>query len=317
MFGTKDVGMSNPQPDISLAADAQSNVGRVRENNEDSVLLWSREHVALAVVADGMGGAVAGEEASRIAVQTIYQMLLNAEMQTALSDDSLTPQDVGSRMKSVIAQANRAIVRHSDQHPHLRGMGTTVTSAFVQGTHAVIGHVGDSRAYLVQGDTGAIEQITVDHSFVEAMVMAGHITRAEAEDHPMKNILYRALGQSLEMDVDLYDVELQVGDRMILCSDGLTLHVRPSEIAEAALNAKSPEAIGKQLIDLANSRGGKDNVSVVVIAVEKNHDGASARNSKVVMRGRQHTGAWLGADSAFASSESSYPVHLDDPDPVP
>ena len=87
----------------------------------------------------------------------------------------------------------------------------------------------------------------------------------------MKNILYRALGQSLEMDVDLYDVELQVGDRMILCSDGLTLHVRPSEIAEAALNAAAPEAIGKQLIDLANSRGGKDNVGVVVNTEKKNH----------------------------------------------
>ncbi|MBK8139356.1 MAG: Stp1/IreP family PP2C-type Ser/Thr phosphatase [Chloroflexi bacterium] len=309
--------MANPQANITLACDAQSNTGRVRENNEDSVLLWSREHVALAVVADGMGGAVAGEEASRIAVQTIYQTLLTAEMQTALSDDSLAPQDVGSRLKSVISQANRAIVRQSDQHPHLRGMGTTVTSVFVQGTHAVVGHVGDSRAYLIQGDTGNIEQITVDHSFVEAMVMAGHITRAEAEDHPMRNILYRALGQSLELDIDVYDVDLQVGDRLVLCSDGLTLHVRPYEIAEITLNADSPEATGKQLIDLANVRGGKDNVSVIVIAVEANLDGSTARNSKVVMRGRQHTGAWLGPDSAFASSESSYPVHLDDPDPVP
>lgn len=309
--------MANPQANITLACDAQSNTGRVRENNEDSVLLWSREHVALAVVADGMGGAVAGEEASRIAVQTIYQTLLTAEMQTALSDDSLAPQDVGSRLKSVISQANRAIVRQSDQHPHLRGMGTTVTSVFVQGTHAVVGHVGDSRAYLIQGDTGNIEQITVDHSFVEAMVMAGHITRAEAEDHPMRNILYRALGQSLELDIDVYDVDLQVGDRLVLCSDGLTLHVRPYEIAEITLNADSPEATGKQLIDLANVRGGKDNVSVIVIAVEANLDGRTARNSKVVMRGRQHTGAWLGPDSAFASSESSYPVHLDDPDPVP
>lgn len=309
--------MSNPQANITLACDAQSNTGRVRENNEDSVLLWAREHVALAVVADGMGGAVAGEEASRIAVQTIYQTLLTADTQSVVGEEAISPQDVGNRLKSVIAQANRAIVRQSDQHPHLRGMGTTVTTAFVQGTHAVIGHVGDSRAYLIQGDTGSIEQITVDHSFVEAMVMAGHITRAEAEDHPMRNILYRALGQALELDIDLYEVDLQVGDRLVLCSDGLTLHVRPFEIADITLNAETPEATGKQLIDLANVRGGKDNVSVVVIAVEANLDGNAARNSKVIMRGRQHTGAWLGPDSAFASSESSYPVHLDDPDPVP
>lgn len=308
--------MSNPQPQITLACDAQSNVGRMRENNEDSVLLWARENVALAVVADGMGGAVAGEEASRIAVQTIYQTLLTTEMQAVFSD-GITPADVTNRLRSVIAQANRAIVRQSDQHPHLRGMGTTVTAAYVQGTHAVVAHVGDSRAYLVQGDTGSIEQITVDHSFVEAMIMAGHITRAEAEEHPMRNILYRALGQSLDMDIDTYDVDLQVGDRLIICSDGLTLHVMPSEISEISLNAGSPEAISKQLIDLTNLRGGKDNVSVIVIAVEANTDGGEVRNSKVVLRGRQHTGAWLGADSAFASSESSYPVHLDDPDPVP
>lgn len=308
--------MSNPQPNIILAADAQSNTGRVRENNEDSVLLWSRENIALAVVADGMGGAVAGEEASRIAVQTFYKTLLTAEMQAVLADNQISAHEIGERLKGVIALANHDIFHQSDVHPHLRGMGTTVTTAFVSGTHAVIGHVGDSRAYLVQGDTRAIEQITVDHSFVEAMVMAGHITRAEAEDHPMRNILYRVLGQSLDLDIDLYDIDLQVGDRLILCSDGLTLHVHPAEIAETALNLDTPEAISKQLIDLANIRGGKDNVSVVVIAVGPNDENAT-RSSKVVLRGRQHTGSWLGADSAFSSSESSYPIHLDDPDPVP
>ncbi|MBK9124925.1 MAG: Stp1/IreP family PP2C-type Ser/Thr phosphatase [Chloroflexi bacterium] len=292
--------MTDLQPHVALACDAQSNTGRVRENNEDSVLLWARHDIALAVVADGMGGAVAGEEASRIAVQTIYQALLPTELQPSAPAHVVDPIVVGDKLKDVIAQANRAIVRQSDLHPHLRGMGTTVTSAFVHGTRAVIGHVGDSRAYLVQGDTGHIEQITVDHSFVEAMVLAGHITRAEAEDHPMRNILYRALGQSMDMDVDLYEVALDVGDRLILCSDGLTLHVHPEEIAEASLEESGPETIAKQLILLANERGGKDNVSVVVIAVLPAENGTGEQNSKVVMRGRQHTGPWVGSGVSVA-----------------
>lgn len=296
--------MTDLKPHVVLACDAQSNTGRVRENNEDSVLLWARHNIALAVVADGMGGAVAGEEASRIAVQTIYQALLPVELQPAAPAHIIDPVTVGSKLRDVIGQANRAIVRQSDLHPHLRGMGTTVTSAFVRGTRAVIGHVGDSRAYLVQGDTGHIEQITVDHSFVEAMVLAGHITRAEAEDHPMRNILYRALGQSMEMDVDLYDVTLDIGDRLILCSDGLTLHVQPEEIAEMALRDAAPETIAKQLIDLANERGGKDNVSVVVIAVLASEDGTGEHNSKVVMRGRQHTGPWVGSTISASSLDS-------------
>ncbi|KXK54453.1 MAG: Ser/Thr phosphatase [Chloroflexi bacterium OLB13] len=292
--------MTDLQPHVVLACDAQSNTGRVRENNEDSVLLWTRHDIALAVVADGMGGAVAGEEASRIAIQTIYQALLPAELQPSAPAHVVDPVVVGDKLKDVIAQANRAIVRQSDLNPHLRGMGTTVTSAFVHGTRAVIGHVGDSRAYLVQGDTGHIEQITVDHSFVEAMVLAGHITRAEAEDHPMRNILYRALGQSLDMDVDLYEVALDVGDRLILCSDGLTLHVHPEEIADVALEANSPESIAKRLIELANERGGQDNVSVVVIIVLAAEDNTGEQNSRVVMRGRQHTDSWSSGSASLA-----------------
>jgi protein phosphatase len=120
---------------------------------------------------------------------------------------------------------------------------------------------------LIDGQDGVITQITSDHSFVEALVTAGHITREEAETHPMKNVLYRALGQAEDLDVDVYYARVQHDDRLVLCSDGLTLHVKPDEIAEHALAEGDPEAASQRLIDLANERGGKDNVSVIVIKV--------------------------------------------------
>ena len=142
--------MSNPQWNVILNCDAQSSTGRLREVNEDSVLLWAREHIALAVVADGMGGHIAGEEASRVAVQMIYQAMRSEELERADEvDDTQAPDALYWRMRDVITEANRAIVRMADEHPQLRGMGTTVTSAFLQGRRVVIGHVGDSRAYQI------------------------------------------------------------------------------------------------------------------------------------------------------------------------
>jgi PPM family protein phosphatase len=238
----------------------------VRENNEDNVFLMADEHLVLAIVADGMGGAVAGEEASRIAVETIHQDLLVHEngrsSYTEMSADVLSDM-----LRDVIRTANINIVEYAQQSPEFKGMGTTVTLAMVRNSYAVIGHVGDSRAYLI-GQDGDISQITSDHSFVEAMVAAGHISRDEAEDHPMKNVLYRALGQADDIDVDVYHSYLRIGDRLVLCSDGLTLHVKPHEIARIALANDDPEDISQKLIALTNERGGKDNVSVVVINVE-------------------------------------------------
>src|SRR5690606_33698150 len=123
-------------------------------------------------------------------------------------------------------------------------------------TEAIIAHVGDSRAYQIDGATQRITQITADHSFVEALLAAGHITPEQAEDHPMRNVLYRALGQAEDLDVDIYTVRLEIGDRLVLCSDGLTRHVKPEEIARLALADGNPSRSSQSLIDLANSRGG-------------------------------------------------------------
>lgn len=261
--------MYNPGHGIRLRSNARTNTGRVRENNEDRVLLWARDHFVLAIVADGMGGAAAGEEASRIAVETIHNELVEYNIQADDPANPISADKLSELLRMAIQSANEKIVQHATQYPELKGMGTTVTLAIVRNNYAIIGHVGDSRAYFIDGFDSSISQITSDHSFVEAMVAAGHITRSEAEDHPMKNVLYRALGQSEAIDVDIYHSYLRAGDRLVLCSDGLTLHVKPQEIAKLSLADKRPDITSEKLISLANDRGGRDNVSVVVINVEQ------------------------------------------------
>jgi len=258
--------MGNPGKHIQLRGSAQTNVGQVRSHNEDNVHLWSGEELLLAIVADGMGGAAAGEEASRIAVETI------AEQLGIGVGDTLPPSPDGldfpeSTLRSAVKEANTTIIREAVEHPSNRGMGTTVTMVFVKGNEARFAHVGDSRAYRVDRN-GNIQQITSDHSFVQALVEAKHITEEQAETHPMRNVLYRALGQTEELDVDTYYTRLRYGDRIIMCSDGLTGHVRADEIADIASLSMDPREIGKQLIALANKRGGEDNISVVVVIVD-------------------------------------------------
>jgi PPM family protein phosphatase len=261
--------MNNPQYSIRLRSSARTNKGQVRENNEDNIHLWARDNFVLAVVADGMGGAAAGEEASRIAVDTIQQGLAVPEYRGEGNFDDLTDDMVTQRLREAVNEANHFIVERAASSPDLKGMGTTVTLAFVRKTYAIVAHVGDSRAYLVSRRDNSIRQITSDHSFVEALLAAGHITPEQAEEHPMRNVLYRALGQAEEIDVDIYNTHLYVGDCLILCSDGLTRHVKPREIAEIALAEDNPESSSQQLIDLTNQRGGEDNVSVIVISVEE------------------------------------------------
>jgi len=261
--------MGDPGQPIRLRSSARTNTGKLRDNNEDNVHLWSRDHLVLAIVADGMGGAAAGEEASRIAVETIQEGLADpvtteTDPQMFLDEDSLT-----DRMRHAIRTANLTIVQRAERFSEFKGMGTTVTMVMVRNTYAVIGHVGDSRAYLVDGRDGHIIQVTADHSFVQALVSAGHISEEEAEDHPMKNVLYRALGQARDVEIDIYYERLQIGDRLVLCSDGLTLHVKPEEIAQITLAADNPEEASQKLIELANTRGGRDNISVIVIKVEE------------------------------------------------
>ena len=248
-------------------ASARSDMGRVRENNEDRVGLWARHGIVIGMVADGMGGAVAGEEASRLVTRR-YRPTFWVKRAAVKPCTNLPEEEVAEKMRSAIRRANRAVIDRANDNPEFQGMGTTITLALVRGGRVIVAHVGDSRAYLVDGHEGWINQITDDHSFVEALLAAGHITAEQAAVHPMRNVLYRALGQVEDTEADLYSRTLTEGDWLILCSDGLTRHVTPAEITATTAQHDAPEAVAQALIDLANQRGGEDNISAVVIKME-------------------------------------------------
>lgn len=263
--------MSKAEREIRLRSSGHTDTGQVRDNNEDNIHVWHQdEKRVLAVVADGMGGAVAGEEASRIAVDTIKNGLVApsiANSRAQWGDDGLSDY-----LQDLIRHANGSIIEQAQKRPELRGMGTTITLAYVQGCDVIVGHVGDSRAYLVRHADGGIQQITSDHSFVQALVDGGHLTSEEALGHPMGNVLYRALGQTHDLEIDIYHTKLNAQDRLLLCSDGLTLHLRADEIAAIALKHDDPDAIIAELVALTNERGGRDNISVIVVAAEIDDD---------------------------------------------
>lgn len=261
--------MLPPGHAIQLRSTARSHQGRVRHNNEDSVLLWNRDPYLLAAVADGMGGAAGGEEASRVAVESISEIFLKRFENHKNDLASIQQLELGRFLVDSVQQANFRIHRRATDNEHLRGMGTTLTMAFIRSMDVIVTHIGDSRAYLIDGQARTIAQLTTDHSFVQALVDAGHITDDEAELHPMRNVLYRALGQPGEVDIDtLLDIRLQIGDRLVLCSDGLTLHLSPEEIGRISLRSDNPDAIADRLIARALERGGRDNISVIVIVAE-------------------------------------------------
>lgn len=261
--------MYRPSHGIRLECSARSDRGRVRQNNEDNVHLWQSERSLLAVVADGMGGAVAGEEASRIAVKTIHDKLVTDTYRSPDDYHNYDEDALADLLGEAVVEANENIIQRAVEAPELSGMGTTVTLVFARNGVVTLAHVGDSRAYYIDAAAMTIHQLTTDHSFVQALVDAGHITLEEAERHPMKNVLVRALGQAPDLKVDLEPhVNLHVGDRLVLCSDGLTLHLSADEIRDIVMSANDPNVISEQLVKLANERGGKDNVSVIVIIAE-------------------------------------------------
>lgn len=228
---------------------AASDVGRVRKANEDSY------HVSapLFVVADGMGGAQAGEVASKIAADSFKQPL----------DESLAPEP---RMANVVRAANLEIHRQSVSDPNLQGMGTTLTALLLGDDEVTIAHVGDSRAYRLRG--GELERLTRDHSLVGEMVRRGAITEAEAEVHPQRSILTRALGPEAEVEVDTLSHSVRNGDIYLLCSDGLTGMVDEATIQELLASERPLREIADELIRRANEHGGVDNITVVLLKVD-------------------------------------------------
>jgi protein phosphatase len=261
----------NKQKNVRLSSTALSSTGQVRTNNEDSVKLWALDDVLLGLVADGMGGAAGGEEASRLAVETVQSDFVESTPDSKSLHEQLEEQ-LASSLRHVLNQANRVVLDKATEDYELAGMGTTATMVLIRGTEAIFAHIGDSRAYLIDGETHAISQITEDHSFVEALVASGHITPEQAAVHPLKNVLYRALGQKeeAESDVDIYFCKLKIGDRLVLCSDGLPRHLKDEEIGDIINQTPTTDVAAQKLIDLANERGGEDNITVLIVAVQDN-----------------------------------------------
>ncbi len=312
--------MGRVEREIRLLSGAQTNIGQIRENNEDNVRLWEDDTFVVAAVADGMGGAVAGEEASRIAVDAIKadSLIPGADRDAFLA--KLNDDYIIDKLCDTVRSANIDIVRKAIVHPELRGMGTTFTLAFVRSNSAIVAHVGDSRAYLVDGVSGGIKQITADHSFVEALVAAGHITAEQAKEHPMRNVLYRALGQHEDIEIDVYETDLHAKDRLVLCSDGLTRHVEPDEIARIARENDDPQAIADALIELANARGGEDNVSVIAIILdgesETQASNEALEDTEDTLVFRTPTATTLQGKSLFDNDDDTLQgLHLDERNP--
>jgi PPM family protein phosphatase len=236
---------------LRIAEEAvRTDTGRQRNANEDSYFT----RAPLFVVADGMGGAQAGEVASKAAVESFPEELPAAPPERMLEE--------------TIEGANRTIHELARKDPGLAGMGTTTTAAIVdlEGEAVAIGHVGDSRAYRLRG--GRFEQLTRDHSLVEEMRRKGQITDAQAEDHPQRSIITRALGPEPEVQVDVQTVPAQDGDVFLICSDGLTTMLDDEQIARLLTRATSLQAAVRALVDEANRAGGRDNITVLAFRLE-------------------------------------------------
>lgn len=229
---------------MKIDAGVATDVGRVREGNEDAFAI----EPPLYAVADGMGGHRGGEVASQLALQTVVERLRAG--QGSLADQ--------------VQAANRAVYERSATDRKVTGMGTTLTAAIVAGDRAHLVHVGDSRAYLLRA--GALRQLTEDHTLVNRMLKAGEITEREAAVHPHRNVILRALGQDPDVAIDEQDVGLIEGDRLLLCSDGLTVMV-PEDQLQAILEATAgaPQEAAERLVRAANGAGGIDNITVVVL----------------------------------------------------
>jgi len=260
---------------------ALSDPGLTRPQNEDSILV----EPPLYAVADGMGGHRAGEVASRVALE---ELIANA------------PRSADSKaLARAVRAANRAVIESADKTRTRSGMGTTLTAAMVDGTHIAIAHVGDSRAYLLH--EGRLTRITDDHSMVADLVRQGALTEEDARFHPQRSVITRALGSDHNMLADLYDVEAAAGDRLLLCTDGLTGMIPDDYIADLLAAEREPEAAAAKLVEAANRAGGYDNITVIVVDIGtvRAVDVAPARGSKEARRRGAAPLLWIVAALAL------------------
>jgi PPM family protein phosphatase len=268
----------------------RTDTGRQRRDNEDSVYV----HAPVFVVADGMGGAQAGEVASRMAIETFEQGLPGAGSAEA-------------RLAELVRDANHRIYDRSRAEHGREGMGTTLTAAYLDGGRLAIAHVGDSRAYLLRD--GELTRLTQDHSLVDELVRQGKLTEKQAAEHPQRSIITRALGPEPQVEVDTFSYDVRAGDIVLLCSDGLTSMVAEDQVAEIIKLAATLEEAADRLIDEANEAGGRDNITVVLCRVEDGGNGAVADEPTMIGRREAAAAVSAGGDSSVAvASPSAGPV---------
>jgi len=233
--------------------------GLARKNNQDTFLITNVKNVSLSFVCDGMGGPGGGEIASELAKESFLSKF------SMLYDPSDSINTLKTKITSILNEINKEILHKSFENEELTGMGTTFVGLITDGDRALVINIGDSRAYLIKNDT--ITQITKDHSMVQQLYDEGKIDKMSMKNHPQKNIITRALGAYEYIEPDFYELKLKKGDSILLCSDGLSNTVDEKEILFEVTTGSSVENTIKQLIEIANKRGGLDNITAVLLCV--------------------------------------------------
>ncbi len=267
----KNTAQTNNTPGISFGS--RTDVGHVRDHNEDSLTVVP----PLFAVADGMGGHEAGEVASELTIKTLEQ---------------LAPAHPDAQaLERAVEAANLNVLQAPSQGIGREGMGTTLTAAMIEGERLLIAQVGDSRAYLLH--QGELQQLTRDHSLMMDLIEAGQITPEEARVHPNRSVITRAIGSDPHMKPDIYELNISAGDRLLLCSDGLSTMLEDDEIQTIMRHTPSPQQCASDLVDAALQAGGYDNVTVVVVDIE------GFKHNKVVKERRKSHALVIGIVIAF------------------
>ncbi|AFQ57512.1 protein phosphatase [Bacillus subtilis subsp. subtilis] len=236
----------------------KTDTGKIRQHNEDDAGIFKgKDEFILAVVADGMGGHLAGDVASKMAVKAMGEKWNEAEtIPTA-------PSECEKWLIEQILSVNSKIYDHAQAHEECQGMGTTIVCALFTGKTVSVAHIGDSRCYLLQDDD--FVQVTEDHSLVNELVRTGEISREDAEHHPRKNVLTKALGTDQLVSIDTRSFDIEPGDKLLLCSDGLTNKVEGTELKDILQSDSAPQEKVNLLVDKANQNGGEDNITAVLL----------------------------------------------------
>jgi len=255
-----------------------TDVGKVRTIDEDSILAADlsfginseSEKFLLLAVADGMGGHAKGEEASKIALNTLTKTIIPELFGNVSFTDLL---------ENGIKNANQEILEYTVKNPESSGMGTTTVCALVKGNNIHLANVGDSRAYVISDDE--IRRVTKDHSYVQSLIDEGQITEEEARDHPQKNVITKAVGIMESVEPDTMKLTLDDDESLLLCCDGVIAHLTDEDIHKIICNENNPQNACQQIVDLANQRGGSDNISLIILS-SNNEDVISDESPTVI-----------------------------------